>query len=91
VRQGRRDLLGRLLLGDVDDGRPRDYFSGREPLEQQGVAVGGEDRGGPERQVFAVEAGADGALRSDGEASADVGEHLRRGGGRERQGALGAA
>jgi hypothetical protein len=38
-----------------------------------------------------VEAGADGALGRDVEAAADVVEHFRRGGGRERQGALGAA
>ena len=89
LRQGRRHVLGRLLLGDVDDGRSGGI--GRKPLEQQGVAVGGEDRGGPEQQVLAVEAGADGVFGRDVEAAADVVEHLRRGGGREGQDALGAA
>src|SRR4051795_10569296 len=48
------------------------------------------DGGEAERQVLAVETGADGTFRSDVEAAADVVEHLRGGGGGERQGALGA-
>ena len=62
----------------------------REAVEEQGVAVVGEDGREAEGQVLAVEAGADGAVRRDVEAAADVGEHLRGGGGGQRQGALGA-
>ena len=89
AQQGRGHVLGGLLQRDVDDGGPG--APGGEPLEEQGVAVGGEDGGEVERQVRAVEAGADGAVGRDVEAAADVGEHLRRGGGGQGQGALGAA
>ncbi len=82
-------LLGRPLQGDIDNRRPRRSLL--DPAQQDPVALVRLDRRGKQLEVRSVEAGAHGRGGVDPKARADIVQHLRRGGGRQRQRALGAA
>ncbi|MNQ75308.1 hypothetical protein D3C85_900950 [compost metagenome] len=77
------DLLGGLLLGDVDDARLPGL--GPQPLDQPALLVGAADRLDQQVEVGPVEAGGDHIRRRDGELGLHVGDHRRRGGGGEQQ------
>jgi hypothetical protein len=79
--------LGRLLQGDVDDGRAG--LTLFQALYQQRVAIGGPRGRGEQREVRPIEPGHDGAGLRNPERGADVAHDLGRGRGSQAEHALG--
>ncbi len=81
-----RDALGRLLPRDVDDGRPGRSIgeAGQQGLVTVQLGSGRQQQ----RQVRPIEARPHRTLRGDLKHPADVLQHARRGGGRQRQNTL---